>query len=374
MNIFNIAFMEIKRDFRDVRNLFFMLAFPIILMLVLGTSLSNAFSTTVPIKDVHVLYKDQSTTGEFSQYFNELIKSTKKSGIHFKKAASNTNGENEVKRNHYDGYISIQNNEIKLYINEGNSVEGSVIQGMLSSFVDKYNVSVEVAKVNPTQVKDVFLGNSQDDYIKDTSIASNKQPGSMDYYAIAMTTMIVLYAAMSASKLITGERVRKTADRLIVSPISKFEIFIGKILGSLVANFLCIIVVVYFSKFFFKANWGNHLLLVFIVLFTEVLLSISLGLVVSYITKSNASSRAIIMIVVQLSSFFGGAYFKLGDTSGILKFITQLSPLTWVNTAITKIIYANDLSAAIPALVFNIGFSLFFLFLASISLQRREGL
>ncbi|PEJ53634.1 ABC transporter permease [Bacillus sp. AFS002410] len=373
MNIFNIAFMEIKRDFRDVRTLLFMLAFPILLMLVLGTSLSNAFTTSVPIKDVHVLYKDQSTTGEFSKYFNEFVKGTKDSGIHFKKANNNTDGEKEVKRNQYDGYISIQDNGIKLYINEGNSVEGSVIQGMLTSFVDKYNVGVEVAKIDPTQVKEVFLAN-HDDYIKDTSIASNKQPGSMDYYAIAMTTMIALYGAMSASKLITGERVRKTADRLIVSPISKFEIFIGKILGSLAANFLCIIVVVYFSKFFFKANWGNHLLLVFIVLLTEVLLSISLGLVVSYITKSNASSRAIIMIVVQLSSFFGGAYFKLGDTSGILKIITHFSPLTWVNTAITKIIYTNDLSAAFPALIFNIGFSLLFLVVASISLQRREGL
>ncbi|WP_088071611.1 ABC transporter permease [Gottfriedia luciferensis] len=374
MNIFNIAFMEIKRDFRDVRHLLFMLAFPIVLMLVLGTALSNAFTTAIPIKNVDVLYKDTSTTGEFSKYFQEFIKGTKKSGIHFKKAASSTNGQNEVKRNHYDGYIMIEDSGIKLYINEGNSVEGSVIQGMLSSFVDKYNVSSEVAKIAPSQVKEVFLASSHDDYIKDTSISSNKQPGSMDYYAIAMTTMIALYAAMSSSKLISGERIRKTADRLIIAPISKLEIFIGKILGSIVANFLCIIAIVYFSKFFFKANWGSNLWLVFIVLLTEVLLSISLGLVVSYLTKSNASVRVIIMIVVQLSSFFGGAYFKLGDTSGILKFITQLSPLTWSNTAITKIIYANDLSAAFPAFIFNLGLSLVFLLVASISLQRREGL
>lgn len=74
----------------------------------------------------------------------------------------------------------------------------------------------------------------------------------MDYYAVVMTTMIALYAAMGASSLIRGERIRKTGDRLIAAPISKAEIFIGKVLGSLVANALCILLVMLFSKFVFK--------------------------------------------------------------------------------------------------------------------------
>ena len=76
-----------------------------------------------------------------------------------------------------------------------------------------------------------------------------------------MTTMIALYAAMGASSLIRGERIRKTGDRLIAA-ISKAEIFIGKVLGSLVANALCILLVMLFSKFVFKRvgrpSW-NHI-------------------------------------------------------------------------------------------------------------------
>ena len=78
------------------------------------------------------------------------------------------------------------------------------------------------------------------------------KPGSMDYYAIVMTTMVALYGAMGASNLIRGERIRKTGDRLIAAPITKAEIFIGKILGNMVANALCILLVVLFSKFVFK--------------------------------------------------------------------------------------------------------------------------
>ena len=93
-----------------------------------------------------------------------------------------------------------------------------------------------------------------------------------------MTTMIALYAAMGASSLIREERIRKTGDRLIAAPISKAEIFVGKILGSLVANALCILLVMLFSKFVFQANWGDHLGIIFIILLTQVFLAISFGL------------------------------------------------------------------------------------------------
>ena len=100
-----------------------------------------------------------------------------------------------------------------------------------------------------------------------------------------MTTMIALYAAMGASSLIREERIRKTGDRLIAAPISKGEIFVGKIIGSLVANALCILLVMLFSKFVFQANWGEHLGIIFIILLTQVFLAISFGLGIGYITK-----------------------------------------------------------------------------------------
>jgi len=179
---------------------------------------------------------------------------------------------------------------------------------------------------------------------------------------------------MSASSLIVSERVRRTADRLIAAPVRKSEIFIGKVLGSLVSNGLSIILVILFSKLLFNANWGSHLGLVFLVLLTEVVFAVSLGIGVSFLTKTSTASQVIIMLFVQLASFFGGAYFKIVNPEGIFKFITDLSPLTWMNSAMTKIIYANDFAAAIPAISINLIGSFLFLLVAIISLQRREGL
>lgn len=373
MNIFSIAMKEIKGDFRDIRTLVFMLAFPLILMLVLGTALTNTFDTNIQIDDMNVFYQDQAN-GEVSQAFDHFINEAEKSGIHFKKAEGNVNGKEEVKENNYDGYMKITQNGIQLYLNERNSIGGSILQGMLTAFVDKYNITQEVAKVAPGKIQTVLSSGPKGDYIHESSLAPDKQPGSIDYYAVVITTMIAMYGAMSASSLIHKERTRKTGDRLLTSPVRKSEIFIGKVLGNIVINTICISVVILCSRLFFKANWGDHLGVVFLVLLTEVIFAVSLGLGISYLTKTNAASTTIIMLIVQLASFFGGAYFKLENPEGIFKFITDLSPLTWINNAIMKIIYTSDLSAAIPAAALNIGLAVVLLFVAVVSMQRREGL
>ncbi|WP_413306590.1 ABC transporter permease [Bacillus sp. 1P10SD] len=370
MNIISMAWKGIKSDFRDRRTLFFMLLFPIVLMLVLGTALSNTFTTSIPVDDLHVLYTD-TTKGE---NFQPFVTEVKKSGVHFKKVTDESKAKKDVQQSKVDGYVKVTDEGVQLYLNNGSSIEGNILQGMLSAYVDQYNIATEIMKTAPDKMEAAFSRDSQANFIKETSLQPDKQPSSMDYYAIVITTMIILYGAMSASSLIVEERVRGTANRLIASPIRKSEIFIGKVLGSLVSSSLSALLVVQLSKLLFHANWGDHEGLVYLVLLTEIIFAVSLGIGISFLAKTHAAPKVIITLVAQLSSFFGGSYLRIVNPEGFFKFITELSPLTWMNNGLMKLIYANDLSAAIPAITINMAGSLLFLVIAVISLKRREGL
>lgn len=370
LNILIIAWKEIKFGLRNIRTLFFTVAFPVILILVLGTALSNTFSTSIPVQDIHVLYQDQTANSAFRQ----LISAAKNSGIHFTKVTSQINGKKEVKQNKYDGYVEASQSGINLYLNNENSVAGNIIQGMLSSYVDRYNIITEIGKTAPQKLPTILNKKQGNQVIQETSLTPNKQPNSMDYYSIVLTTMIVLYGAISASMLIVGERIRKTAIRLIVAPLNKAEIFTGKVLGNLVSTTICVALVMVISKFLYRANWGDHLGLVFLVLFTEIIFAVSFGLGLSFLTKENTIPTFIILIFVQLASFFGGSYFKIDNPHGFFKFITDLSPLTWMNHGLIKLIYTNDFSATIPAMAINLIGALLFLLIAIVALRRREGL
>lgn len=373
MNIWNIALKEIKQNMRDRRTFTFMLAFPIVLMLILGTSLSNAFDHKISIEDIQVLYKNAAGS-PIPPSFASFAKEAEKSGVHFKLAGKHLDGKEEVKENKYTAYVEIVDKGIRMYSSERNDIKVSIVQGVLQAYADKYNMAEAVASVAPAKINDVMKETIKGNFFQEISIREKVQQSSMDYYAIAMTTMIALYGAIYASSLIRSERVRKTALRLVAAPIGKGEIFLGKILGYLFINALCLLMVIAFSHFVFKANWGDHIGLVFVLLLSEVFLALSFGLGISYMAKTPDASKILIMIVLQLSSFFGGAYFKIENASGILRFVTNLSPLTWANQAITKIIYMNDLGAAIPAISWNMGVAALFLGVAIISFHRREGL
>lgn len=60
MNILHIAGKEIKISFRDRRTFIFMLAFPIVFMLIFTAALSNAFDSEVTVGNIKVVYTDKS--------------------------------------------------------------------------------------------------------------------------------------------------------------------------------------------------------------------------------------------------------------------------------------------------------------------------
>lgn len=374
MNILSIAIKEMKHDFRDRRTLLFMLGFPIVLMLILGLALTNAFSSEISVGDVKVAVKDATGGGPLSEAFAGFAKEVGKTGVTFEPLKPGANGREEVENNHVSGYVELTNQGISLYGSSRDAIESNIVQGMLASFTDKYNAAAAVARIEPAKTE-MVLATGGSDYIRELSVDANRTPGSVDYYALAMTVMVGMWAAMGAGALIQGEVLRGTAVRLVIAPIRKSEIFVGKMLGGIISNLLCVMVIILFSKYVFKAYWGHHMGVVIAVLVSEVIMAMSLGLAGSYLLKGTAS-RGVISLVVQLMSFFGGAYFPILDDEGggLMGFLVNLSPIRWANHGLTQVIYADNVSAAWPVLMLNIGFAALFLSVSILAMRRREGL
>ncbi|MFP3673671.1 ABC transporter permease [Bacillus sp. SIMBA_031] len=364
MNILHIAGKEIKISFRDRRTFIFMLAFPIVFMLIFTAALSNAFDSEVTVGNIKVVYTDQSN-GPLSHDFTEFMKAAKKEHVYFQKADTEAKGKNEVRENQADAFVTVKNTGFQVFTNDRSGINGTIVQGMLTAFTNQYKAGAAAYKAH----KAPSAGQIKSDYMKQTSLHKAKEPKAKDFYAISMTTMIGLYASIFASSLFRGERIRHTADRLIAAPLRKSDIFLGKMLGILAVNVLTILAVVAFSKFILKANWGSHMGLVLLILVSEILLAVSFGLSLSYLTRKPESARLITVIIVQVMSIIGGAYYKY-EGGGI----SALSPLSWINKAINNIIYANDVSAAWPALGLNTALAVLFLLIAAFTFQRREGL
>ncbi|MGG1614417.1 ABC transporter permease [Paenibacillus sp. FSL K6-2441] len=374
MNTLSIALKELKQEARNRWTLVFMLAFPIVLMLILGTALSNAFDSTAQVGDIRVLVKDNGDNPALTQAFKAFAQETAGMGLTFETLAPGADARKEVEADHYDEYVELSGQGVLLYLSGRDAIQGNVVQGMLTAFAQQYNAIMAIEKNAPGQSEGAMAAGAvnNQDYIKETSIAADRQPGSLDYYALAMTTMIALWGSLSASRLITGEIRQGTSIRLAASPIAKGEIFAGKVLGNVVINLLCVILLILFSKYVFKAYWGEHPGAVLAVLGSEVIMAVSLGLAVSYVLKE-AATQGVILIFTQVAAFLGGAYFPMGEL-GPMGAAAKLSPVRWANVAITQIIYNNQVSAMWPVVALNLSLGVVLLAAAAWMMRRKEGL
>ncbi|RUS45348.1 ABC transporter permease [Cohnella sp. AR92] len=373
MNILRIARKEIIQSLRETRTFIFMLAFPIVLMLILGTALSNTFTTSLVFEDLKLAYKIENADAPVSGYWTEFARSLEQNGVALSLLSANEDGKEKVKDGEYAAYAEIKPDGVEFFGSTKQTVESDILQGLVASFANRYSLAAAASRTEPESLAPLLAKAGSGDYVNETSLQADRAPGSMDYYAMAMSTMIAFYACMSASMLIRGERLRNTALRLSAAPISKGELFAGKVVGSTVVNFIFVVAVVAFSKWVFGADWGDHYGAILIVLFTEVLLAVSVGIGASYLFKGEGASAAV-MTFTQIASFVGGAYFPIGDIKGAIGALANLSPLRWANEALTKIIYSNDVQALWPAVLLNVLFAIVFLTLSILFMRRKEAL
>ncbi|MFC5402512.1 ABC transporter permease [Cohnella soli] len=375
MNIVSIAMKEILTTVREKRTFIFMLAFPIVLMLILGTALSNAFMNSTPISDINLLYKNSATNGQLSKAWQGFTDTLAQDGVKSTPLAAGMDGKLEVKDDHYTAYVEVNDQGLALFTSSKNTIESNIVQGMLTAFSDRFNLAAAAFATAPSKAEAILAGANAGgaEYVKETSLNADKKPGSIDYYAIAMTTMIGMYAAFSGCMLFQRERTFNTLARLTASPVTKAEVFTGKVVGTTIINSIMVGVVMLVSSILFKADWGTHPALVFLVLAVQVAFSISFGLGLSYLFGSTAA-RTFVMIFTQVASFVGGAYFPIADTDKGLGLLTELSPLRWANRALTRIIFSDDLNAAWPTIGLFAALAAAFLAVSVISIRRKEAL
>ncbi|THF73954.1 ABC transporter permease [Cohnella fermenti] len=373
MKIASIAWKEVVTTIRDRRAFLFMLAFPIVLMLILGSALSNAFTDSLSFDELKLAYTLEDQASPVESYWNGFSTSLASSGVAATALSAEADGQAAVKNGEYAAYAKIGSDGIAFYGSSKLTVESDILQAMLASFANRYSLAMAAASQAPDALPSLLAAAGSGTYVRETSLTADRAPNSMDYYAMAMSTMIAFYACMSATQLFRSEKLRHTALRLTAAPLSKGELFAGKIIGSTVINFVFVIAVVAFSRFVLGAEWGSHYGSVLLLLFTEVLLAVSVGVGASYLFKSDGGS-SVVMMVTQIFSFIGGAYFPLSGMTGWWVWVAKLSPLYWINNALARIIYSDDVQAMWPTLLLNVILSVLFLSLCAAFMRKKEAL
>lgn len=373
MKILNIVIKEIKHNFRNKRVLAIMILFPIVLIVILGTAFSKVMSNDIQLGEIKVLYTVQGQ-GNVEKAFEDLQKGLKEYNVSFKETEDIKKAKESVQDSNYSCYLLVNEDskEIKIYKNDRYYLDASFVEGILNTFIQRYNVINEIQEKNPRVIGEILKGSNKR-FVKMEALNEKKEPRAVDYYGVTMTTLIVLYSAMTGAYAMKSEKNRKTEGRMMVAPIGKKEIFIGKILGALVVAILQIFIVIIFSKYVVGVNWGDNIVILLLVIGSEIIMAVSLGIGVSFLTKTESAMNGILNSIIPVMVFLGGGYVPLEQfNSEILNTISNFSPVRWVNSSILNIVFRNNYEKVLPTIAINITAAVILLVTASMLFRREE--
>lgn len=377
MKILTIAYYTIIKNFRDKRSISLTLLFPIMLILILGTALNSVYSP-VKLSNIQVAYLNEDK-GEASRQFDVFLQSDNiKKLLSVTKVNTYEEGMDQIKNNKTGSFIYIDGNYtrdarldkksiIKVYQSNGSSLNASIVKNIVDSYSNGANTIMTLNKMG----YQTFNYNTYKNIDEKTITTNGTMPRAIDYYAVTMLALTLMYGALYASFGMAEDRTEKTYIRIKSAPIKSYVNYLGKTLGTIVTLILQAILLILFTKYAFHVNWGSNLPMIIILSALMSILVTSLGIMAYAITNNAMRASGIINILVVFFTFISGGYAKINAAGTWFETFSYISPNKVFQTAVFNTVYNGQAGQTELCIAAMIGLAAV-MFLISTVLGRRE--
>ncbi|WP_181742426.1 ABC transporter permease [Terrilactibacillus laevilacticus] len=379
MSIFiSIVLTSIKRNIRDRKNVIFLLLFPILLTFILGNALSSVDVGNEAAASLHtkLALVNQDDNGMVSKQYEQFLKSKEIKDIVTTRPISTINNARiQLKQENVDAIVyipkgfsyAIENGKSKqMQVIVSGNTEGDIIKDLTESFLSRVKSHVVLAEMGKHVIDTQMPPIIYDHPLK----VSGKIPKAIDYYAVTMLIMIIMYSANLGKGLVANFHYSSLGSRIRTLPIHPMKFFLGQAVGELLTVAAQIVILIFFFKFAFHANLGDHMTHLILTCFLLGLITILIGIAFSLWFNPHAADR-ILNIQIPILTFLAGGYVKLPDSNTSLNFLQNIMPNALAQSIIFQDIYGRHNAQGIHELI-NLFICLVVIFIIVIVGLRRK--
>ena len=366
--IFLIGIKDVKIRARDSSSFIMLLVMPLLLILVLGMVFQPLWTSTPFAIDIAIFDEDG---GEFSKILlDEVFGSEQlKDMIKIKFMESEEEIINEVNKGKIAAGVIIgegfsqtilkgEDTRIKILGDPEQTIKAGVIKNIVESFTlevlkrriilgTSIGILVSENLINPAETQplisvwlsDIEKMNEPIQIEKKTEKKMTKNPLALEYYAVGIAVMYLLFATNAGAETIFQERRNKTLERIKVAPVSEREILGGKLFGIFLIALLQFVMIIFFTAIFYRVSWGNSLLGIVIMIFFSVLAFSGLSTLLASLTKSEEQIGNIGPALSMIFGFLGGSMWQISGFPDWLNIISKFTPNRWAIDGFSKLMY-----------------------------------
>lgn len=351
---------ELKQFFRNSGGVIMMFVFPIALISCLGFCLNSFMGGSIDVfSEKKVLYKIEDNS-KYEDGFNKFKEEfTKETDLKFEEIGNSDEAISMVDKYEAIGLVTINENGYEYYRSkDGEKTSSKIFRSILEQTFTRYALVDTVIETNPNMIQEVLQA-EQGKYVEETSVGG-KVTTSFEYYTFAELALIILYISLGTAETVYNEHRLKTINRVRLSKATNLQLILSKAILGMIIGALQIAEVYLFSTFVLKINWGDNLPTMIPVLLALTMFSSILGIVIGLSVKDDKSIQSTLQTLIISMCITGGAYAPLSMLKGIPVFseIIKISPVYWVNSALTSLNKGIENNYAITSIGVSLGFSI----------------
>ncbi|MBT4963300.1 MAG: ABC transporter permease [Francisellaceae bacterium] len=372
-----ITFKEIKQLSRDNLTFGMIIMIPVIQLLLFG------FAINTNVRNIPVAIVDFSST-TLSRYISQSIEATKV--VKFTKRynsiyqAEKSLSEGKIRAILYipsdlptrmiqkrvfsslenSSQFDIENRPLAQWIVDGtDTVIASAISSISNMPVIDANVFTKEQNRKPKNFEVVNL------YNPEKRSVVNIVPGLI---GIILTMTMVMFT----SAAIVREKERGNIEFIISTPVSSLELMIGKIIPYIFIGLLQMTLILTLGHFIFDVPISGSLHNIFIVGLLFIFTSLTLGLLISSIAKTQLQSMQMTIFVLLPSILLSGFMFPYEGMPKIAQWIAEFFPATHFMRMIRSVVLRDaSFSGLHHDIIWNIGFSILVLSISTFRFKKR---
>lgn len=319
-------FLQLRRDKRMLPLIFLA---PILQLIIIG------YAITFDVKNIKIVVCDLNRSEESRAY----IESFKSSG--YFKVVDYIRSQKEI-----DYYLDkslakigivipedfsnkLQNGnrvEIQILVDGSDAYSANVSLSYLTGITFNFNKNILIKYLNTRGTNFSFVRIDPE-----TRIWFNPELKSSNYFIPGIIGLLLtIVTLLLTSMAIVKEKEYGTMEQLIVTPIKKIELILGKLIPFTIIGFIEVLLVLAAAFIFFDLEFKGSLLLLLISCIPFLFSTLGLGMFVSTISRTQQQAMMISVFLVMLPFIYlSGFTFPVENMPEIIQFASNFIPLKY---------------------------------------------
>ena len=364
--------------------IFWTFAFPILLGTLFNMAFSNIEkSEKLSIIDIAIINSDEFDNDKiFKETMQTLSDDNNKNKIFNITYTDISKAKKMLLNEEITGYLKFNENNIDIIVNSS-----GINETILRSIVDEIEREKEVintlvkketekGNIDYTSIynKIALLLNNSNATLKDIS-NKNLSYTMIEYYTLV--AMAVLYGALISMNVVNYKlaNMNSVGKRTAVSKVGKGKLLLGSLLASYIVQMLSLLILLVYTIFVLKVDYGSDIMHVILLIAIGSLASLTLGLGVSTMLKTNENAKTGILIAITmlwstLSGMMGITTKYVIDKN--IPILNILNPANMITDAFYSLYYYDTLNRFYSNIISLLVFSLIMIIISYESLRRQK--